>query len=412
MIIFENAGILDPRLITIMGVNVKETDSAIGYFGTGLKYAIAVLLRTGHKITIKTGSQQFSFHTSRDSIRGKEFEFVNMNDGVRQTTLGFTTELGKNWDVWQAYRELWSNTRDESGHVYDGEEYKLATRFSDEIVARGEAHEGPATTIQVSGPDIDRVHLDRGSFLLEGHPVDIANYGSTVAELFPVQGTGVFFRGIKIYDLPKPTAYTYNFLSEVQLTEDRTAKYPWMFDGWIKSLICNSQNSTYIMESTLRGEETFEGNLAFNLLDGKPGQSFMDVMEAQEKNIKLNPQARSLYFTTMTKRAGPVLKDLSPVQKKMIEKASAFLLSMGYNIAKYPLKIVDSLGAGVMGIAKNREIWLSEIPFSKGTKEVTATLLEEFLHLEYGFVDNSRTMQDWLLMKVISLGEELGGAPL
>ena len=39
MIVFENAGEIDPRLFALIGVNVKESENAIGFFGTGLKYA-------------------------------------------------------------------------------------------------------------------------------------------------------------------------------------------------------------------------------------------------------------------------------------------------------------------------------------------------------------------------------------
>jgi len=43
MIVFENQGEIDLIAFTPFGVNTKETDSPIGFFGTGLKYATAVL---------------------------------------------------------------------------------------------------------------------------------------------------------------------------------------------------------------------------------------------------------------------------------------------------------------------------------------------------------------------------------
>ena len=55
MLSFYNAGIINEISITTFGINAKNDDSAIGYFGTGLKYAIAVLLRNGHEIKIKSG---------------------------------------------------------------------------------------------------------------------------------------------------------------------------------------------------------------------------------------------------------------------------------------------------------------------------------------------------------------------
>jgi len=47
MIILKNKGEIEIETITTMGVNVKECDSPIGFFGTGLKFAIATFLREG-----------------------------------------------------------------------------------------------------------------------------------------------------------------------------------------------------------------------------------------------------------------------------------------------------------------------------------------------------------------------------
>lgn len=55
MILFQNPGEIDLLSIASFGVSVKEGENPIGFFGTGLKYAIAVLLRTGHRITVMTG---------------------------------------------------------------------------------------------------------------------------------------------------------------------------------------------------------------------------------------------------------------------------------------------------------------------------------------------------------------------
>ncbi len=54
-VIFRNKGVIDPSSITTFGVSSKENPGAIGFFGTGLKYAIAILLREGCDITIHAG---------------------------------------------------------------------------------------------------------------------------------------------------------------------------------------------------------------------------------------------------------------------------------------------------------------------------------------------------------------------
>src|ERR1700733_12022356 len=51
MIVFENYGEIEIDAITTFGVSVKEGPNPIGFFGTGLKYAVAVLLRHGCKVS-------------------------------------------------------------------------------------------------------------------------------------------------------------------------------------------------------------------------------------------------------------------------------------------------------------------------------------------------------------------------
>jgi hypothetical protein len=51
-VIFQNLGLIDLRAVQIMGLNAKESKNPIGQFGTGLKYAIAVLLRNNCSVSI------------------------------------------------------------------------------------------------------------------------------------------------------------------------------------------------------------------------------------------------------------------------------------------------------------------------------------------------------------------------
>ncbi|WP_217468779.1 hypothetical protein, partial [Staphylococcus aureus] len=118
MIIFRNKGVIDPKSITTFGVSSKENPGAIGFFGTGLKYAIAILLREGCDITIHAGKRKLEFGIKRDRVRVDDFNVVTMNN----RRLGFTTEVGKTWEVWQAFRELYCNTMDERGEVFEADE--------------------------------------------------------------------------------------------------------------------------------------------------------------------------------------------------------------------------------------------------------------------------------------------------
>ena len=119
MIVFENPGEIDVASISTFGVSVKESDNPIGFFGTGLKYAIAILLRNNHKVTIHSGVDTHAFDTENVTVRGRSFDFVRLttNEGQPER-IGFTTEVGKTWEIWMAYRELFCNARDENGDAF------------------------------------------------------------------------------------------------------------------------------------------------------------------------------------------------------------------------------------------------------------------------------------------------------
>ena len=76
---FVNRGTIDPRSITTFGVNSKEGGNPIGFFGTGLKYAIAVLLRLGHEVTLYSDAKKYVFGVEETKIRNDQFRIVTMN---------------------------------------------------------------------------------------------------------------------------------------------------------------------------------------------------------------------------------------------------------------------------------------------------------------------------------------------
>ena len=122
VVVFETPTLLDVRALTIMGAHAKpNSTNPIGYFGTGLKYAIAVLVRMGCEPVIWIGRDRFSFSRLQSKFRGSEIETVRMRvlrvgrTRAQHYELPFTTRYGAKWEPWMAFRELESNTRDERG---------------------------------------------------------------------------------------------------------------------------------------------------------------------------------------------------------------------------------------------------------------------------------------------------------
>src|SRR5690606_13817094 len=95
-------------------------------------------------------------------------------------------ELGKHWELWQAYRELHCNTQDEGGTT---------------ILVNREPRGRKGTTRIVTW-GLDEVHLEADKFLIRTEPLWALNG----VELHPlwededgVEHGGVFHRGILVH---------------------------------------------------------------------------------------------------------------------------------------------------------------------------------------------------------------------
>lgn len=93
---FMNNSEFDISAMLTFGVSAKESDDPIGYFGTGFKYAVAIVLRLGGEFKVTTNSNEYVFTAEKKIIRGKEFQIVMCNG----REVGFTTHLGAKWLPW------------------------------------------------------------------------------------------------------------------------------------------------------------------------------------------------------------------------------------------------------------------------------------------------------------------------
>ena len=95
---------------------------------------------------------------------------------------------------------------------------------------------------------------------------------------------------------------------------------------------------------------------------------------------------------------------LTATDAQLIADAARFLSETGLiptSELEYPVKVVDNLGAGIFGLAKKGTIYISRQTLERGAQFLTSTIYEEYCHLRYGFLDESRAFQDFILDKLI-----------
>ena len=318
VVVFQTDTLLDRRSFTTFGLNAKpNTTTPIGFFGTGLKYAIAVLVREGIPLSIYSGALHYEFYVRKTKYRESDVQEIKCR--IRKTDqrkpskpsyirLPFTTELGKTWELWQAFRELESNTRDEGGTttlVPDGS-IPIDSKDKTQIIVRGNA--------------FTQVYHDRASIFLpdslrrhkfaenmpEGESVDV--------EVFDEPSRYVYYRGVRVLDLnqnnyrqdreenPITSRYTYNFVRSMDLTEDRTLKYPFLALATLGRFLSTCRNKDLVKAVLAVDEERFwESEIDFDNQYTTPSNEFMGGYSEVAKPLA---GARK-FMTSYTARTNP-----------------------------------------------------------------------------------------------------------
>lgn len=382
---FMNNGDFDIRAMLTMGVSAKTGSDAIGFFGTGFKYAVAIILRGGGKIKISTISGVYEFTAKTETIRDKEFQIVYCNS----KEAGFTTHMGINWKPWMAFRELYCNAKDEGGRT-------------DSVMSQDWD-----TIIEVESADIAECYRGRADYFLEGTPL----HEDRNADIHEGGKPYIYYRGIAVKDAYPDQMYTYNIKSVVGLTEDRTARYEHEIQWPMQKAIQNMDNAA-MLRQVLRNGSHAEAKLQFDSCWGV-SDTFIDVcQELMRTDAGVCEPARVMVGKIRDRKGDWPEFQLNSVQSKMLDRAISTLGRIDVNVRMYPIKTVIGLGDGVMGRALDGVIYLSELPFQMGTKQLASTLLEEWVHNKTGAADFDRVMQTWLFDKILSLSESITGEPI
>lgn len=260
MIYLRNSGVLDLQCLSLMGVNVKTSDSPIGQFGTGLKYAIAVFLREGVEVKLYLGENLYTFDTEELEIRGKTFETVHMHGPFDTLVLPFTTELGSGWELWQAYREIHSNCLDENGSISEEDSLPPA--------------EGFTTFVIDMDVDIDSIFLSKDNY--------VGLFSDKDIEIYKGSSSVIYYQGIKAKELSEEALYTYNIKKKCTLTEDRLLCYDHEISELISQKIITMEDKVHtpIVKDVVTAESgSYEHNIgpAYYSYD-KPSEVFKETV--------------------------------------------------------------------------------------------------------------------------------------
>lgn len=393
MLVFQNDGLIDLRAVTLMGANVKEGPEPIGYFGTGLKYAIATCLRAGCTIDIWRGFERHKIESHDVEMRGRTFQAVHL-DGRE---LSYTTELGRNWELWMALRELYCNAQDEPG--------AKCFRSAEVTPAEGK------TTIAVEGMDAVWEELPN---VINMEPI---KYAEPQAHMIDARQPGqfVFYRGVRVAsnsNFMTPPKFTWDIKAHILLTEDRTMTSPIDLRMALDEVLIGSQDKELLNEIIGAGNDYLESKLSWLALASYPDSAAVEVIgDRIERGFFVPKSARNIYAKIKKLDRYPASPDLNEIEKATLRKAIVFLNEIGYKV-KEEIIVTDSIGSSLFGTVDGQKIIISRDCFVEGVKFLAGTILEEHVHIKEGFDDESREMQNWLFDQLMHMGERLIGEPL
>lgn len=391
MIIFHNPGDLDLEAVRLMGASVKAAGS-FGRFGTGLKYAVATVLRGGGRLRLHISGREFGFGTLAREVKGETFAEVVLFEYIEgeprgETPLGFTTALGKDWEPWMAVRELACNARDEGGGL---------TRWEDPNWGPS----GDGTEITLDWPELEVSWDETLKELFT--PDDCSPLEEVEGVLIhPGESGFLYHRGVRVMKLPQKAAFTYNIVASVDLTEDRTAKYAFVVEENVRRALFLSQDPG-IIAAALTNTKGWEGSLKW--LDDTwrkpvPGVLFLEEIARLRARRGSLPDAVTKLFlqhraVKEAKQFGGYYRDETPPS---LDIAMGALESLHVKLEGKDIYVAQELPAGSMSMASGGHIYLSEELIQQRPYLVARELLTR--HFELSAAGN----HDCLLEEVVEL---------
>ena len=423
----ESKGIIDPQAFILLGASTKRADnSKIGFFGSGLKYSIAYLLRNGIPFKVFADYKEIIFETTPTPFRDNSFDVISING--EKTSM--TTEMGLDWEAWFVVREIYCNALDEGESSITVIDEKECVPVEDKTVFYIECNK-----------EFDKI-IDNWDLYFSENRKDIVYYDNECNQIYAGGDQYIVYRkGIRChYAENQKCSFNYD-MSWVVINESRTIKDDWDFkwklrtylqkctdkkvithlynticetmeryiswdtgvhsfsDEWLTCLngkiLVPNENAGYWAEEVKYSPNDFL-RLPSNLIEGLKAR-FLDEVKVIGDVSGLSNRGDMRVYETLNRK-----------QEALLNDARTFLASADYLI-KYEIKVVDFVQPERLGQAKDNTILLSHKLFEMGRKELVSCIIEEQEHLITDFADETRAFQNHFIRKYVTALEDKTG---
>jgi hypothetical protein len=441
-ILIQNDGEIESNSFELIGASTKRGDSTkIGFFGSGLKYSIAYMMRKGIGFRIFSGEKEMIFTTKRETLKDQEFERICINGNETS----FTTTMGPTWTQdWFVLREIYCNAIDEQNcqlvkstdtvNPSSGKTriYIEITEPLCDVSNNWDAYFADERTPLFTSEDMYTCFLGHEDNSITRQQVSV--YPKT---------EGVLFRkGIRVYS-NKKLLYDYG-CEGININEDRTAKNPSGIHYGIYNMAASLVNEGYV-KSILRSaqdDEKAEEYFALQISDNSNYWStnwvqfskehllvvkehsgkYADEISSSKKELFLIPYSFAkemkkyvpdVVLLGMGKVVDGVVSsevELTPKMNFLLKEVVASLKEMKYDVS-FEIKVVEFEDEDIMGRAnlKDREILIASSTFDKGRREIALVLMEETEHIISQKGDETRSFQNHIFSQWLKTMEDNNG---
>jgi hypothetical protein len=438
-ILIQNDGEIESNSFELIGASTKRDEKGkIGFFGSGLKYSIAYMMRNKIEFRIFSGIKEIRFSTKPETLKDKLFDRICI-DG---NPTSYTTTMGPTWTQdWFILREIYCNALDEG---------TCTLVPQTEIV---QPSEGKTRIYVELTPALQNISdnwnnyfaNDRNPIFQTAEEVYTCYLGTSDGgsrqqiSVYPKTEGVLYRRGIRVHSNPD-MLYDYG-CEYVEINEDRTAKHTSALGYLIRNLIASFPSEGYVKSILRTGLETkapyeyfslgtgdvldqFNGqwiqfskdNLlvlkehsakyAEEILKSKKEVFFLPSMFARELK-KSRPETMILGMSNIIGTHTYSEIEASAKILYLLKEVMYSLKEMKYEVP-FDIKIVEFDEPEVLGRAdvKNKIILLSQSLFDKGRREIALTIMEETEHIMSGCADESRGFQNHIFSQWLKSIEE------
>jgi len=410
-----NKGEIQNEAFTLVGASTKRgDDSKIGMFGSGANNSMAYLIRNDYDVNIYRNGNPIDIGLIPVQFRDQEFKVITI-DGEKTS---ITTEMGPQWTLWMAIRELYANAVDEG---------MTSFKFVEDV------NPTPGCTDVFIKANQD----------LEEFMINIKDYIGTTKNVIFEDSTGkilakhkndacIYRKGMKCYDTTYKSAYDYDFFN-IKINESRIVMYSWDISKALTKMLFNCNEPSvvrHILESTIDNKyiesrvdsnsyyfpKSFDHDVWLKAIEGKqiaplslamfiPIEDHNDVFflgSNMYQHLKdYLPGVRLALNTSMIGDVAYIEKLPNALQADTLREVMKFLNECNFSV-NYPIKVVQFEKKGVHGLAKDGTIFLSLKALDEGKTHTANVIIEEYIHLKHGVADETRQFQKAAIMELIN----------